>query len=199
MGYRNVHTTNPMRFGQRQYPSGHPLELWRFRYWLGRHHHRPLCLPTCAPLAEPLPPERIDVRTELGNYPWLTLGRCVVSGPLDTCGRERYTCDDRCIVRSACGGWPVGSTGAIIERMGSVGLPALRQDASELVRRVEGGEEIEITVSGRIAARMVPAGPKRWQRWDDIADAFAGRPDPDWERDRDVIDQSVISPWEHRH
>ncbi len=77
-----------------------------------------------------------------------------------------------------------------------MGLRELRQDASELVRRVESGEEIQITVAGRLAARMVPAAPRRWQRWDDIADLFAGRPDPDWERDRDLIDQSTVNPWE---
>jgi prevent-host-death family protein len=80
--------------------------------------------------------------------------------------------------------------------MATVGLRELRQDASELVRRVENGEEIEITVAGRLAARMVPAAPRRWQRWDDIAELFVGRPDPDWERDRDLIDQSVGNPWE---
>lgn len=79
--------------------------------------------------------------------------------------------------------------------MTSVGLRELRQDASELVRRVEGGEEIEITVSGRLAARLVPATAKRWQRWDGIADAFVGRPDPAWPTDRDLIDQSVADPW----
>ncbi len=79
-----------------------------------------------------------------------------------------------------------------------MGLRELRQDASELVRRVEGGEEIEITVSGRLAARIVPATPKRWQRWESVADAFAGRPDPDWESDRDLLDQAVINPWELR-
>jgi len=78
--------------------------------------------------------------------------------------------------------------------MGTVGLRELRQDASELVRRVESGEEIEITVSGRLAARMVPAAPKRWQRWEDIADMFGSRPDPDWERDQGLIDQSVTDP-----
>ena len=77
-----------------------------------------------------------------------------------------------------------------------MGLRELRQDASALVRRVEGGEEIDITVAGRLAARMVPAAPKRWQRWDEIADVFTGRPDPDWERDRQLIDQSVGNPWE---
>ena len=81
-------------------------------------------------------------------------------------------------------------------RVTTVGLRELRQDASELVRRVESGEEIEITVAGRLAARMVPAAPRRWQRWDDIADLFAGRPDPDWDRDRDLIDQSMVNPWE---
>ena len=80
--------------------------------------------------------------------------------------------------------------------MASVGLRELRQDASELVRRVEGGEEIEITVAGRLAARMVPAMPGRWQRWDDIAVLFSGRADPDWDRDRNLIDQSLANPWE---
>jgi prevent-host-death family protein len=80
--------------------------------------------------------------------------------------------------------------------MGTVGLRELRQDASELVRRAESGEEIDITVSGRLAARMVPAAPKRWQRWEDIADMFSGRPDPDWERDQGLIDQSVTNPFE---
>jgi len=80
--------------------------------------------------------------------------------------------------------------------MATVGLRELRQDASDLVRRVEGGEEIEITVAGRPAARLVPASPRRWQRWIDIADLFAGRSDPDWAGDHDLIDQSVGDPWE---
>lgn len=80
--------------------------------------------------------------------------------------------------------------------MGTVGLRELRQDASELVRRVEAGEEIDITVSGRLAARMVPAKPKQWLKWDDISEAFRGRPDRDWNRDRDRIDQSVGDPWD---
>ena len=69
--------------------------------------------------------------------------------------------------------------------MGSVGLRELRQDASDLVRRVENGERIDITVSGRLAARLVPATPKTWRRWDDVADAFAGPSDPAWQHDRE--------------
>lgn len=81
--------------------------------------------------------------------------------------------------------------------MGSVGLRELRQDASGLVRRVEAGEEIDITVSGRLAARLVPVTPRRWQRWDDIASLFAGPTDPEWDDLRSSIDHEVIDPWEH--
>lgn len=80
--------------------------------------------------------------------------------------------------------------------MGRVGLRELRQDASALVRRVESGEEIDITVAGRLAARLVPAAPQRWHEWDEIADLFTGAPDPDWDRDMEMIDQSVTNPWE---
>ncbi|MCP2255258.1 prevent-host-death family protein [Prauserella aidingensis] len=38
----------------------------------------------------------------------------------------------------------------------TVGLRELRQDASELVRRVEAGAEVTITVAGRPSARLVP-------------------------------------------
>lgn len=40
-----------------------------------------------------------------------------------------------------------------------VGLRELRQDASELVRRAQAGDEITITVSGRPSARLVPPSP----------------------------------------
>lgn len=82
--------------------------------------------------------------------------------------------------------------------MATVGLRELRQDASEIVKRVEGGEEIDITVSGRLAARLVPASRKRWQSWDDIASAFVGRADPHWDSDRDLVDNAAIDPWEPR-
>lgn len=77
----------------------------------------------------------------------------------------------------------------------TVGLRELRQQASELVRRVEAGEEIVITVSGRPSARMVPVAPGVWRRFDDIADLFTGPPDPDWAADRDLLDQTLRDPW----
>ncbi len=79
--------------------------------------------------------------------------------------------------------------------MSTVGLRELRQDASDLVRRVEAGEEITITVAGRPAARLVPATPQRWRSSGAIADLFDGPADMAWDADRDLIDQAVRDPW----
>ena len=79
--------------------------------------------------------------------------------------------------------------------MDTVGLRELRQDASGLLRRVERGEEIIITVSGRPSARLVPARQTRWQRWGDVTDLFAGPADADWEVDRELVDDTVRDPW----
>jgi prevent-host-death family protein len=80
----------------------------------------------------------------------------------------------------------------------TVGLRELRQNASDLVRRVGAGEEITITVSGRPTARLVPARPTQWRAWADIADLFRGPADPDWERDRDLVDHDLRDPWATR-
>lgn len=79
--------------------------------------------------------------------------------------------------------------------MSTVGLRELRQNASDLVRRVEEGEEITITVAGRPGARLVPATPRAWRQWADIAELFSGPADGTWEADRDRIAQDVRDPW----
>lgn len=80
----------------------------------------------------------------------------------------------------------------------TVGLRELRQDASDLVRRAQAGEEFTITVAGRPSARLVAAGSQQWRRFDAIADLFHGPADPDWQTDRDRIDQALQDPWELR-
>lgn len=83
-----------------------------------------------------------------------------------------------------------------IRDMESVGLRELRQKASDLVRRVEEGEEITITVAGRPGARLVPAAPSRtWRRWADVAELFAGPEDPTWGADRDEVAHELRDPW----
>ena len=77
----------------------------------------------------------------------------------------------------------------------NVGLRELRQNASELVRRVESGETITVTVSGRVAARLVPPGRRQWRRFDEIEDIFSGPADSSWSNDRDLIDATPRDPW----
>lgn len=82
--------------------------------------------------------------------------------------------------------------------MKTVGLRELRQDASELVRRVEAGEEITITVSGRPSARLVPARPSQWRPWVDVAEVLRGPADPEWDETRKLLDDQLRDPWAAR-
>jgi prevent-host-death family protein len=75
-----------------------------------------------------------------------------------------------------------------------IGLREMRQNASDLVRRAQRGEHLTITVSGRPAATLGPPIPARWRRWDDVADVLTGGDDLDWEDDRELIDQRIVSP-----
>jgi len=76
----------------------------------------------------------------------------------------------------------------------TVGLRQLRQQASDLVRRAEAGEEVTITVAGRASARLVPVAPRSWRRWSDVAELFAGPADTTWSEDRDRIDGALADP-----
>lgn len=82
--------------------------------------------------------------------------------------------------------------------MTTVGLRELRQDASELVRRVEAGEEITISVSGRPSAVLAPVRPTRWRTWREVEDLFRGPADPDWAQDRALVDDELCDPWAGR-
>ena len=85
----------------------------------------------------------------------------------------------------------------------TVGVRELRQQASELIRRVETGEEIIIAVSGRPAARLAPlARPSRmWRRGSEIAHIWDTPTDPAWDVERradDTIDQAPVDPEKRR-
>lgn len=79
-----------------------------------------------------------------------------------------------------------------------VGVRELRQQASELIRRVEAGEEVVVTVAGRPSVRLVPVSPRAWRPWNDVAELFHGAADPLWESDRAAVDQHVGDPWDRR-
>jgi prevent-host-death family protein len=66
-----------------------------------------------------------------------------------------------------------------------IGLRELRQNASEIVREVEAGETFDVTVSGRLAARLVPAVRSRSHRLEEIGDLWDGESDPNFFDDLD--------------
>jgi prevent-host-death family protein len=82
--------------------------------------------------------------------------------------------------------------------MSTVGLRELRQNASDLVRRVEAGEELTSTFSGRPSARLVPARPTQWRSWAELTDLFRGAADVDWGQDRDLLDVEARDTWATR-
>jgi len=71
----------------------------------------------------------------------------------------------------------------------------MRQNASDLVRRAQAGEQVTITVAGRPAAVLGPVSPRTWRHWNDLADIFAETADGDWARDRELLDDSLADPW----
>jgi prevent-host-death family protein len=80
-----------------------------------------------------------------------------------------------------------------------VGLRDLRQNASDVVRRVEAGESVVVTVSGRPAARLVPIGGRRWRRWDEVAAVLGGPGAPDLAHDLAAADDALLDPFEAQH
>jgi prevent-host-death family protein len=77
----------------------------------------------------------------------------------------------------------------------NVGLRELRQNASDLVRRVEGGEIVTVTVSGRPVADLVPVARRTWVSAKDIAELAALDPDVSWHQDTGVVDAPPSDPF----
>ena len=42
---------------------------------------------------------------------------------------------------------------------------------------------------------LVPAESGRWRAWGEVAGVFEGRGDPEWETDRQLVDQEIRHPW----
>jgi antitoxin (DNA-binding transcriptional repressor) of toxin-antitoxin stability system len=72
-----------------------------------------------------------------------------------------------------------------------------------LVRRVEGGEEILVTVAGRPAARLVPVRRMRWRKGHEISPIFDSPADPAWSGEHasrsDLLDDLPHDPWAGEH
>lgn len=77
-----------------------------------------------------------------------------------------------------------------------IGLRELRQHASDLVRRVQQGESLTVTVSGRPAARLVPVAPASWRDARELSSLYEGGiDDTQWRSDRERLDAALQDPF----
>ena len=79
-------------------------------------------------------------------------------------------------------------------------LRGLRHNLDELIRRVEAGETITITVGGRPVAQLCPVPRRQWVRTTSLRELLGGPADSDWarerEEDRELFDDSPRDPFE---
>ena len=72
----------------------------------------------------------------------------------------------------------------------------LRNQVSEVLRRVEAGETLTVTVAGREVAELSPVRRHRWVRGSALDRVWRGPAPRDLERDIAMIDTSVIDPYD---
>lgn len=80
----------------------------------------------------------------------------------------------------------------------TIGLRDLRQRASEVIREVEDGRTLTVTVNGRAAAQLVPVPGRQWRTWDEVAAVLSGPGDPSLRDDLRHFPDDIDDPFE-RH
>lgn len=79
-----------------------------------------------------------------------------------------------------------------------VGLAELHRNTSDVVRRVQSGEELVVTVSGRPAIRMVGLGKRKtWVPAAELESHFGSL--PSWgrrDRGEEFLDEEFRDPWD---
>lgn len=78
----------------------------------------------------------------------------------------------------------------------TVGLRDLRHRASEVIREVEDGHTVTVTVNGRPAAQLVPVPGRQWRTWDEVASALTGPGDQTLLDDFRHFPDDVSDPFE---
>lgn len=71
----------------------------------------------------------------------------------------------------------------------------LRNHVGEVLRRVEAGEALTVTVAGRAVAELRPAQRRRWVEGPELASIWSGPAPQGLEQDLSRLDASVLDPF----
>ncbi|MDN5797453.1 MAG: type II toxin-antitoxin system prevent-host-death family antitoxin [Intrasporangium sp.] len=72
----------------------------------------------------------------------------------------------------------------------------LRNHIGEVLRRVEAGEDLVVTVAGRPVAELRPTGRRRWVGGSVLARVWQGPVPRGLEDDLDRLDAGLVDPFE---
>lgn len=82
-------------------------------------------------------------------------------------------------------------------QMTSIGVRELRQNASEILRDVEAGHAVTVTVQGRPVAQLTPLKAATWTTWAHVRAIFDSPNDLTWEAERRTsTPDDLVNPWE---
>ncbi len=89
-----------------------------------------------------------------------------------------------------------GSRSATLRGMGTIPQKELRNQVSEVLRRVEGGETLTVTVAGRPVAELSPAQRRRWVSGPSLTRVWEGPAPQGLDDDLIDFDAGLTDPFE---
>ncbi len=79
--------------------------------------------------------------------------------------------------------------------MATIPQKELRNQVGEVLRRVEAGETITVTVAGRPVAELRPAQRRRWVRGAALAGIWHSPPARDFDDDLGCLEAGLVDPF----
>lgn len=79
--------------------------------------------------------------------------------------------------------------------MGTVPQKELRNNVGAVLRRVEAGETLTVTVSGRPVAELSPTAPRRWVSGEALARVWAGPAPRTLAEDLGRLPAEIVDPF----
>ncbi|MGI8947683.1 MAG: type II toxin-antitoxin system Phd/YefM family antitoxin [Ornithinimicrobium sp.] len=79
--------------------------------------------------------------------------------------------------------------------MDSIPQKELRNQVGAVLRRVEAGESLTVTVAGRPVAELSPAAPRRWVSGPRLAALWRGPAPRGLDTDLEMLDAGVVDPF----